>query len=208
MTRLLRSSLVVTFLIPGMLLAQAAAPPSAPEPGAPPAGPPGPGGMSRPPMEERFFHGMALMALDEKAGLLVEAGKPEAAIAELRRVYTYDLPKDHPVYEVRVRLVGKLARLLATSGQKDEAIKTVTDLLADVAKGTPSEAAAWFEAGKSYRQLGMTDDALKAFDRAIALSDELSKQSMEHGPPAGGPKGRRPGGPDDRPMVPAPGPPR
>ncbi|HNX48815.1 MAG TPA: tetratricopeptide repeat protein [Thermoanaerobaculaceae bacterium] len=158
-------------------------------------------------MEARFFHGMALMALDEKASLLVEAGKPDAAITELRKVYTYDLPKDHPVYEVRVRLVGKLARLLAASDKKDEATRTITEMLADVAKGTPSEAAAWFEAGKTYRELGRIDDALKAFDRAIALSDELSKQSWEHGPPEGGPRGRRPGGPDDRPMSPAPGPP-
>jgi tetratricopeptide (TPR) repeat protein len=157
-------------------------------------------------MEARFFNGMALMALDEKASMLAEAGRSAEAIAELQKVFTYDLPKDHPVYEVRVRLVGKLARLLASTGRKDDAVKTIQDLLADVAAKTPSEAAAWFEAGKTYREVGKTDEALKAFDKAIALSDELSKLRWEPGPaPGANPRNQRPGGPGNRPRVLVPG---
>ena len=175
--------------------------------GGPPQGPP-PGETGRPPGDERFFHGLSLMALDEKASVLAEQGKTDAAIRELRKVYAYQLPKDHPVYEVRVRLIGKLAKLLAASGNKEEATKTIEEMLVDVAKDTPAEAAAWFEAGRAYRELGMSDEALKAFDRAIAVSDQLATREFAK---ADGPEGRghgpRPGRPGERPPGQAPGPP-
>lgn len=151
-------------------------------------------------MEARFFNGLSLMAIDEKASMLAEGGKTDAAITELKKVYGYDIPKDHPVYEIRVRLIGKLAKLQAASGKKDEAKKTLGDMLVDVAKGTPSEATAWFEAGRAYRELGMTDEALKAFDKAIALSDELAKRDLGPGHGPGGPGGPGEGGHGPGPM--------
>ncbi len=198
---------LLVLLVPCGLLAQTppapatggstAAPPQMPGGGGPPPGDPG-----RPPKEARFFLGLSLMALDEKAGMLAEAGQTDAAIAELKKVYAYNLPKDHPVYEVRVRLVGKLAVLQAKSGQKAEAVKTIQAMLADVAKGTPAEAAGYFEAGKAYRELKMTDEALKAFDKAIEVSDALAKQEWKPGPPPQGGGGMRPGGPGERPPEP------
>lgn len=212
MKSLIRTTLLVLVLIASV--AQAQTPQAAPGGGSPPAkaaaqGPPGGGGPPQgPPPDDRFFHGLSLLALDEKASLLAEQGQTDAAIAELRRVYSYELPKDHPVYEVRVRLIGKLAKLLAQSGHKEEATKALQDMLGDVAKGTPAEAAAWFEAGKAYRELKMPDEALKAFDRAIAVSDELARRGR--GPdqgPGGGPRGPRPGRAGEHPPGQAPAPP-
>jgi tetratricopeptide (TPR) repeat protein len=158
-------------------------------------------------MDALFYRGMALLALDEKAGLLEDAGRTDAAIAELGKVYDFDIPKDHPAYEVKVRLLGKLATLYVSNGRKDEAVETIEGMLADVAKGTPAEAAAWFEAGKTYRAAGMTENALEAFDRAIALSDALAKAAPERGPRPGGDRpGRGHGGsPGHNPPPPPPG---
>lgn len=207
MTSLSRTtSLLVALLVSGLAAAQPT-PPSG-GPGVPPQGRPDHDRVMGPPPDARFFHGLSLMALDEKASLLAEQGKNDAAIAELRKVYAYDLPKDSPVYEVRVRLVGKLARLLATAGHKEEAVKAVQDLLADVTKGTPSEAAAWFEAGKTYRAVGMTEEALKAYDRAIAVSDELARREWRPQQPRGGPREHRPDGPPGAPASHDQGPPR
>lgn len=198
MTSALRTTSLLVALLASALAAAQPTPPSG-GPGAPPEGRPGRDRGIGPPPDARFFYGLSLMALDEKASLLAEQGRNDAAIAELRKVYAYDLPKNNPVYEVRVRLVGKLARLLATTGHKEEAVKTVQDMLADVAKGTPSEAAAWFEAGKTYRAVGMTDEALKAYDRAIAVSDELATHEWKPQPQGGGPRERRPDGPPGAP---------
>ncbi len=199
--------LLLTLLVPTLAVAQPT-PPSG-GPAARPEGRPGRDRGMGPPPDARFFHGLSLMALDEKASLLAEQGHNDAAIAELRKVYAYDLPKDSPVYEVKVRLVGKLARLLATAGHTEEAVKTVQDMLADVAKATPSEAAAWFEAGRTYRAVGMTEEALKAYDRAIAVSDELAKREWKPQPPGGGgPREHRPDGPPDAPPSRDQGPPR
>jgi tetratricopeptide (TPR) repeat protein len=176
--------LLATLVVGAFAAAQSTPPPR--DSMAPPEGRPGRDRGIGPPPDSRFFHGLSLMALDEKASLLAEQGRNDAAIAELRKVYAYDLPKDSPVFEVRVRLVGKLARLLAAAGHTEEAVKTVGDLLTDVAKGTPSEAAAWFEAGKTYRTLGMVEDALRAYDQAIAASDELATHERRVRLPAGG----------------------
>jgi len=178
-----RVMLLVMLLVPGLLAAQG--PPASTDEGRPK---PGPGG---PPKDALFYRGMAMLALDEKATMLAEAGSTDEAIAELRKVYDYDIPNDHPAFEIKVRLIGELATLYAADGRKAEAVNTIKGMLADLAEGTPAEAAAWFEAGKTYRAAGMVDEALEAFDRAIALSDALAKRSLEEGP-------RCPGGPPHR----------
>jgi tetratricopeptide (TPR) repeat protein len=195
-----KSALTATFLAALLVPATLAAQPSPP----PNRGGPGLGSGGPPRADASFFRGLALMALDEKTTMLVDEGKAEAAIQELRKVYDYDLPRNNPVYEVKVRLIGKLARLCATTGKKAEAAKTIKDMLVDVAAGTPAEAAAWFEAGKTYKEAGMSDEALKAFDRSIELANALAKRGPMPGgvPPGRGPREHRnlppgppPGGP-------------
>jgi tetratricopeptide (TPR) repeat protein len=145
-------------------------------------------------MDAPFFQGQAMRALDEKVSLLVEQGKTAAAIEELRRVWDMHIPKLHPTYELKTRLLGRLAALYAATGAKEKSLETIKALLADVGPGTPAEAAAWLDAGSVYKTLGMTDEALKAFDRAIELSTRLSQsggwrppQGPRGGPPRDGP---------------------
>jgi len=128
-----------------------------------------------PPQDSGFFLGQAMRALNEKVDLLLDQRKTDLAIQELRRVYTFDVAKTAPTYEIKVHLVGRLAELCAAAGRKAEAIDTVKGMLSDVAPGTPAEAAAWLEAGTVYRAVGMPDEALKAFDRAIDLSTRLAQ---------------------------------
>jgi tetratricopeptide (TPR) repeat protein len=125
-----------------------------------------------------------MRAIEEKSDVLLEAGKTDAAIETLQKVYTVDVPKPHPVYEMKVHLIGKLAVTYANHGRKKEAVDTMQKLLAEVPPDTPAEAAALVDAGVVYRQAGMTDEALKVFDRAIALSEKLAKA------PPRGPAGR------------------
>ncbi len=162
--------------------------------------PPGP-----PPPDAGFFQGQAMRALNEKVDLLLDEKKSDLAIQELRRVYGFEVAKTQPSYEMKVRLIGRLAELYAATGKKAEALETVKGMLADVAPGTPAEAAAWLEAGTVYRVVGMPDEALKAFDRAIELSNKLAQTGWrpprrERGrEPHDGEPGRRPGEapPDD-----------
>ncbi len=161
--------------------------------------PPGP-----PPQDASFFQAQAMRALNEKVDLLLDQKKTDLAIQELRRVYTFDVPRTQPAFEVKVRLVGRLAELYVATGRKAEALETVKGMLAEVAPGTPAEAAAWLEAGTVYRATGMPDEALKAFDRAIELSNRLA-QSGWRPPRREGPRDRREGGPDRRPAGGPPG---
>ena len=113
-------------------------------------GPPGP-----PFQDASFFQALAMRALNEKVDLLLDQKKTDAAIQELRRVYTFDVPKGQPSFEMKVRLIGRLAELYAATGKKPEALEAVKGMLADVVAGTPAEAAAWLEAGTVYRAAGM-----------------------------------------------------
>lgn len=161
--------------------------------------PPGP-----PPNDASFFQAMAMRALSEKVDLLLNQKKTDAAIVELRRVYTFEVPKGQPSFEMKVRLIGRLAEIYAAAGKKPEALEAVKGMLADVMAGTPAEAAAWLEAGSVYRAVGMPDEALKAFDRAIDLSNRLAQtgwrapqDSRRPGPPGALPdRGPRDGPPD------------
>jgi len=133
-----------------------------------------------PPLDASFFLGQAMRAMNEKADLLLEQKQTEAAIQELRRVLGMEVPKDRPVYELKVRLVGRLAGLYATSGKKAEALETLKSLLAEVPTGSPAEAAAWLDAGTAYRTLGMPEEALKA------LFYRSEKKELPALPPATG----------------------
>ena len=164
-----------------------------------------------PPLDASFFQGQAMRALSEKVDLLLDQKKTDLAVQELRRVYTFDVAKMQPSYEMKVRLIGRLAELYAATGKKTEALDTVKGMLADVSSGTPAEAAACLEAGTVYRALGMPDEALKAFDRAIELSNTLAKSGWrpprrDREPREGAPqRGPREGPPGDRPPEPPPG---
>jgi tetratricopeptide (TPR) repeat protein len=169
-------------------------------------GPPGP-----PFQDASFFQALAMRALNEKVDLLLDQKKTDAAIQELRRVYTFDVPKGQPSFEMKVRLIGRLAELYAATGKKPEALEAVKGMLADVVAGTPAEAAAWLEAGTVYRAAGMPDDALKAFDRAIDLSNKLAQngwrppQDPRRREPRDAPPDRRPrDAPPDAANVPPP----
>lgn len=165
--------------------------------GIPPGRPlglgPRPGAEGPPPMERFFFIARELQAVDEKVNLLMQLGKTDAAIEELTRVMTIEVPKGHPVYEVKVHLIARLASISAEAGRKRPALDTIQRLLADVPPGSPAEAEAWLAAGSVYKALGMPEEALKAFDRSIELSQKLARSGRRPGPPQGA--GGRPPGP-------------
>jgi tetratricopeptide (TPR) repeat protein len=152
-----------------------------------------------------------MRGLEQKAGLLVDQGKFSEAAEVLKEVYSYDVPKDSPFYELKVRMVGHLAKTYAAAGRKAEALDTVKKMLADVPAGGPPEAAAWLEAGAVYKKLGMTQEALDAFDRSIEMSKKLAQTWT---PPARdswkGPEprdqGQRPSGPGTPPPAQGPSP--
>ena len=164
--------------------------------GAPPQGPPARGGApdgDRPgPPPDRFPMALALRALDEKATLLLEQGKTDAALVELKRAFEFDVPKDHPAYELKAQSIGRLAITLTNVGRKKEAVETIQRLLAEVPPGSVAEAAAWLDAGTVYKQSGMPDEALKAFDRSIELAQKLAKTRGPAGRPPQPPPGGRP----------------
>jgi tetratricopeptide (TPR) repeat protein len=138
-----------------------------------------------PPDHERgFFLAQAMRAIDEKANLLIDQGKPEAAIVELEKVLTMDVPAWHPAFEMKVRMTGRLASTYAAVGRTTDAVRLVEKLLAAVPKDTPAEAAACLDAGMVYRQARMPEEALKAFDRAIVVSQKLAESGRPSGPPS------------------------
>ena len=164
--------------------------------------PPRAGGPEAPaPFPDRgFLLAQVIRAYGEKAALLFDQGKPEAAIEELRKGAAVDVPKDHPAYELKVQLMGRLAVALADTGRTKESVEAVQKLLADVPPGSVAEAQAWLDAGVVYRRAGMPDEALKALDRSIELSQKLAKTR--------GPAGRSPIPPRGQPGRPASQPPQ
>jgi tetratricopeptide (TPR) repeat protein len=162
------------------------------EPGPRPGGAPFDRDGPPPANDAAYLRAQVMRALDAKADLLVAQGKPDLAISELRRVLAFEIPKTHPAFELKARLVGRLASLYAANGKKAEALETIKALLAGVAAGTPAEAGAWLDAGTVYRALDMPDEALKAYDRAIELSTTLARTGWR--PPQEQPGRHPPGG--------------
>ena len=159
--------------------------------GTPHGGPPGPPpDGERPEPPDRFPTALQLRALDEKASLLLEQGKTDAALVEMKRAFDVVVPKDHPAFELKAQVIGRFAATLAEAGKKKEAVETMQRLLAEVPPGSVAEAAAWLDAGTVYRRCGMPEEALKAFDRAIELAQKLAKARG----PAGRPPQQPPGG--------------
>jgi tetratricopeptide (TPR) repeat protein len=142
---------------------------------------------------------LALRALDEKATLLLEQGKTDAALVELKRTFDIDIPRDHPAYELKAQGIGRFAITLTNVGRKKEAVETIQHLLAEVPPGSVAEAAAWLDAGTVYKQSGMPEEALKAFDRSIELAQKLAKTRGPAGRPPQPPPGGRPQRPQTQP---------
>jgi tetratricopeptide (TPR) repeat protein len=148
--------------------------------------------------DRAFFQAQVMRAIDEKATLLIEQGKPDAAVAELQRASAIDVPKDHPAFDMRARLLGRRAITLTALGRGKEGVEAIQTLIAEVPPGSPAEAAAWLDAGVVYRQAGMPDEALKAFDKAIELSQRLAEGGRRLPPQPPGSRRPRPqpnGGP-------------
>ncbi len=170
-----------------------------PRPGAPP--PHGaPGGVPPAPDPAGFFQAQAMRAMDEKGSLLLEMGKPAEAVAALKDVYSLDVPKQSPLFELKVHVIGSLAKAYLAAGQKAQALETMKGALAEVPPGSPAEAAAWLEAGTVYKKAGLPEEALKAFDKSIELSKKLAAGGFAPPSPPGalgsrpGPGGPPPGG--------------
>jgi hypothetical protein len=87
-----------------------------PPQGLPPRVGPAPGDGPGPP-PDRFPLALALRALDERASLLLEQGKTDAALVEMRRAFTLDVPRKSPVYELKAQLIGRFALTLANTGR-------------------------------------------------------------------------------------------
>ena len=165
----------------------------APRPGGAPAG--GPDG----PPPDRFPLALAMRAIDEKASLLLEQGRTDAALAEMKRAFALDVPKDGPAYEMKAQLIGRFAVTLAEAGRKKDAVETIQKLLAEAPTGSVAEANAWLDAGSVYRKAGMPEEALKAFDRSLELAQKLAKTRPEGDrPPRRPPQGERRGPPPPR----------
>ena len=164
-------------------------PPREGQPPPPPGGPQGP-----PPQDANFFKSQAMQGIDQKVSLLIDMGKTDAAIEELTKVYSYEVPKWGHSHEMKMRLIGRLAEVYAKSGKKNEALQTLKNLFGEVMAGSPAEAAAWLDAGTVYKLLKMPDEALKAFDRSIELSKKLAQSGWRPpDAPQGGPAGRQGG---------------
>lgn len=179
------TALAALALLPAALAAQ---------PGPGPMAGMGPGGRGRQMMgggpNNVFYLAQEVRALDEKVSLLVETGKADAAIAEAKKADAIDIPKDHPAYELKIHLLARPAQIYADTGRKKEALDALAKLGADVPKDGAAEAAYLLDAGRVYRKLKMTDEALKAFDRVIELSDKLARSARPRPIAAMGPGGR------------------
>ncbi len=185
-------------VVAAAFLAPAVSAQTLPPQGPPPHGGPPEGDRSGPP-PDRFPMALALRALDEKATLLLEQGKTDAALVELKRTFDIDIPRDHPAYELKAQGIGRFAITLTNVGRKKEAVETIQRLLAEVPPGSVAEAAAWLDAGTVYKQSGMPEEALKAFDRSIELAQKLAKTRGPAGRPPQPPPGGRPQRPQAQP---------
>jgi tetratricopeptide (TPR) repeat protein len=175
---------VKRLLLPSLLAFAVSAPLAAQQ------GPPGPPSRE---FDRGFIYAQMLRAIEAKTSLLIDQGKPDAAIEELKKVVTLDVPKDHPAFEGKAHLMGRLATTLSLQGRKKEAVETIQKLLAEVPAGSVSEVSAVVDAGQVYRNCDMPDEALKSFDRAIELSQKLAKAPPRG--PAGRPGPHPPGPP-------------
>lgn len=164
-----------------------------------PGGAPPEGDRGGPP-PDRFPVALALRALDEKASLLLEQGKTDAALGEMKRAFELDVPKTGPAYEMKAQLIGRFAITLAEAGRKKDAVETIQKLLAEAPSGSVAEAAAWLDAGSVYRKAGMPEEALRAYDRSLELSKRLAKAGPSEG--ARRPPGERHGPPPEPPGPP------
>jgi tetratricopeptide (TPR) repeat protein len=173
-----RAALAALAFLPSALAAQ---------PGPPPAGslPRSPDGRSFP--DRVFYLAQQIRAMDEKVSLLVEAGKPDVAITVAGKAEAVDVPPDHPAYDLKIHLLARAAQIYADTGHRKEALEVLSKVGADVPKGGPAEAAFLLDAGRVYRRLNMPEEALKAFDRVIELSEELSRMGRRYDP---GPRAR------------------
>ncbi len=161
--------------------------------------PPQQGGQPPRPEDSRVFYQVqTLRAIENKADLLLEMGKTDMALEEFKRAFSVDIPRDEPAFEVKAHVIGKFAITLTNMDRKKEAVETIQKLLAQVAPGSVAEATAWLNAGTVYRQSGMPEEALKAFDRAIELSQKLARSPGPGGrpgpplPPGGRPPRQQP----------------
>jgi tetratricopeptide (TPR) repeat protein len=181
-------ALAALALLPAALAAQ---------PGPGPAGalPRSPDPRSGP--DRVFFLAQQVRALDEKVSLLVETGKPDAAIAVAKKAEAIEIPKDHPAYELKVHLLARSAQIYADTGRRKEALEALAKVGEDVPKDGPAEAAFLLDAGRVYRKLKMPEEALKAFDRVIELSEKLARTGRRPDPGFG--PGGRPGPPSSPP---------
>lgn len=118
------------------LRGQEAPPQGKPPGGPPPHGAPG-GGMPPAPDPAGFFQAQAMRAMDEKGSLLLEMGKPAEAVLALKDVYTLDVSRESPMFELRVHVIGSLAKAYLASGQKAQAIDTLKKALAEVPPAPP-----------------------------------------------------------------------
>jgi tetratricopeptide (TPR) repeat protein len=176
-----------------------AAPAQQPPQGAQGAVPPAPAPEGFAPQPDRgFVWAQLLRAYDEKASLLLEQGRPDAALEELKKGAAVEVPKEVPAFELKVHLMGRLAVTLADLGRKKESVDAIQRLLAEVPAGSVAEAQAWLDAGVAYRKAGLPDEALKALDRSIELSQKLAKTRGPAGRPLPPPRGR-PGRPAPQP---------
>ena len=151
-----------------------------------------------PPREDDFLYAQMFRAIEMKTDMLVEQGKVEAAIAEMEKALAIEVGPGVPAYEMKVHLAGRLALTYAQAGRNADAIQATQMLLAGVPPGSVVEATAQLDAGQVYRQLGMTEEAMKAFDRAIELSAKLARRPRGPAGPHGQPR-RGDGPPPPRP---------
>lgn len=181
---------LVALLVPLLLAAQER--PPRPSGAGNSSGPRREGLLPLPRNDAIYFKMQTLHAIEGKVDILLEMGKITEAVEELKKVLVIDIPKDGPGYEVKSHLIGRLAKVYADAGRRAEALETVKKLLADAPMGTPAEATAWLEAGSIYKRLGMPEEALKAFDKAIDLSKKLAQTGWKPQGPPGPPGGPRP----------------
>lgn len=191
-----RLLLAVSALAASTAIAQPAPPHRPPDDRPPHGGGPGGPGMRGDGRDDRFFvQGQLLRALEAKTSLLIEQGKQEEAAKELQRILDIDVQKPGPLWEARIHLLSRLAITYTNVGKKKEAVETIKKVLADVPAGTPLEASVLVDAGTVYRQAGMLEEAMKAFDRAIEVSNKLAtapRGPARRPPPGGGPEGPPP----------------
>jgi tetratricopeptide (TPR) repeat protein len=134
----------------------------------------------------------------------LEQGKTDAALVEMKRAFDLDVPKVGPAYEMKAQLIGRFAITLAEAGRKKDSVDTIRKLVAEAPAGSVAEANAWLDAGSVYRKAGMPEEALKAFERSLELSQKLTKTRGRERWPLSLPPGERRVPPPPRPPEGAP----